>query len=213
VPVNKYNVAESVKRYDKAEHVVAKGPLSKRDLTTLHKYRDQQTLTLQRVEADSFDFIADWTDLRSLTLYGCKIGDWSPLAKLKRLDHLFINTVRDKTPDFSFLSRLEKLTDLGIGYVPHLTALPDMSRCKRLRRLSLFNLQRLKDLSAVLKIKNLQSFHIVVTPQGPSDLIDIMAMPKMKFMTGSFGTRKKNELFRELMAKHKLVYGGRNKAK
>jgi hypothetical protein len=206
VPVNKYKLDKSAKRYDKAEHVVAKGPLSKRDLTTLHKYRDQQMLTLQRVEADSFDFIAEWTDLRRIFLYGCKIGDWSPLAKLKSLDDLFINRVRDKAPDLSFLSQLEKLSDLGIGYVPHLTALPDMSRCKRLRRLRLFNLKRLKDLSAVLAIKNLESFHIVVTPQGPSDLIDIMAMPKMKFMTGSFGTRKKNELFRELMAKHKLVY-------
>lgn len=208
MPIHKYKCppAESAGRGED-EHVMATGPLSKRDVTMLHKYRDRQALTLHRVQADSFEFIADWADLLTLRLYGCKIGDWSTLGRHKRLEDLFINTVRDRAPDFSFLSRLRQLRVLGIGYVRNLTTLPDMSRCTRLRRLSLFNCMRLKDLSAILKIPNLESFHIVVTPQQPADLEPIMAMPRMKYMTAQFGIRKKNELFRELLGKYSLVYG------
>ena len=207
MPVNLFKQAKSVWKHEKADHVYVRAPLSKRDLTSLHKHNEQQVLTLHRIHSDSFELIADWADLRSLILYGCKIVDWSPLARCKRLEHLFINTVRARAPDLSVLSQLRQLRDLSIGYVRHLTTLPDMSRCTRLRRLSIFNCKRLEDLSPILKITNLESFHIVVTPQQPTDLEAIMAMPKMKYMTGSFANRKKNELFRELLGKYGLVYG------
>jgi hypothetical protein len=167
-----------------------------------------QALTLIRVQADSLAFLADWRDLGTLHLYGCNFNDWSPLCRLKKLKFLHFSGNRFRTLDLSFLSELKPLEELSIGGIRHWTSFPDMSRCRRLKRLSIFGCPRLTDLSAILRIPSLASFHIVATPQGPADLIDIMAMPKMKFMTGAFGTRKKDELFRELMAKYNLVYDG-----
>jgi hypothetical protein len=210
VPVHKHKLADALRLggLGATEHVVAEGPLSKRDLTALGKYRAHRLLTLRRIQADGLELLAGWTDLRDLRLSGCKIGDWSGLAQLKNLEKLFINTIRDRAPDLSFLSQLKDLNELGLGHIPHWTAFPDMSGCTRLKRLRIFGCKRLRDLSAVLRIPNLESFHIVQTPQEPADLVAIMAMPKMKFMTGAFGRRKKDEEFHELMQKHGLTYGG-----
>jgi hypothetical protein len=188
--------------------VLARGPLSARDMTTLHKHRSAQMLTLIRVQADSLGFLSEWRDLGTLHLYGCNFSDWSALGRLKKLKSFHMSGNRFRTLDLSFLPKLKHLEELSIGGIRHWTSFPDMSGCKRLRRLSIFGCPRLTDLSAVLRISSLASFHIVQTPQGPADLIEIMAMPKMKFMTGAFGTRKKDELFRELMEKHNLVYDG-----
>lgn len=204
MPVQKYKLAT----IGGGEHVLARGPLSKRDWTTLHKHRNEQILTLDRVRTESLAFIADWRNLRDVRMYGCNFSDWSVLVHFKKLKHLHLVGNRFRTLDLSFLSEMVHLEELGIGGIGHCTSFPDMSGCKRLKRLSIFGCPRLTDISTIPRIPNLKSFHIVSTPQEPPDLIDIMAMPKMKFMTGSFGTRTKNELFRELMEKYNLVYDG-----
>ena len=207
MPVHTHKLAVPLEHADCSEHVLAQAPFAKRDWTRLAKLRDQQVLTCTSLRADSLDFLADWSNLRSLRMHGCKIGDYSALAKLKRLSHLFLNGVRSRTPDLSFLGRMTPLTDLGIVGVPHLTAFPDLSRCTRLKRLSIYSCKRLSDLSAVLRIPNLESFQIVCTPQEPADLEPIMAMPKMKVMSGAFGRAKKDAEFHLLLAKHGLTYG------
>ena len=207
MPVRKHKVTGPLKEYEGEVHIVVEGPLSKRDLTSLQKYRDQQLLTLRHIQSDSLEFISDWADLRDLRLYGCRIGKWSPLTGLQSLEHLFLNGMRDRQPDLSFLSQLTRLEKLGVGAFPHWTVFPDMSRCTRLKRLHIFGCKRLADLSAVPRIPNLESFGIVQTPQEPNDLLPIMAMPKMKAMSGAFGSRKKDDLFQELLKKHGLVYG------
>ena len=207
MPVHKHKLAPPIRKAGRTEHVIVEAPLTGRDLTAIRKYRHETTLTLRRIQAESLEFISDWAGLRSLRLYGCKIRDCSALARFKRLEHLFINTIRARAPDLSFLSQLRPLKDLGIGHIPHLTTFPDMSRCTRLKRLSIFSCKRLTDLSAILHIPNLESFHILLTPQGPADLEPIMALPRMKFMTGQFGSSKRNALFRELLEKHGVVDG------
>ncbi len=207
MPVHKYKLAQPLEHCERNGHVIVDGPLSKRDLTRLHKYSDEQALSIWRIQADSLEFLADWADLRNLRLYGCKIGDYSQLTKLKRLKHLFVNGIRDRAPDLSFLSRLAPLVELGVGQVPHLIRFPDLSRCTRLKRLQIFGCKRLLDVSAVSRIRSLETFDICGTPQQPTDLEAIMAMPKMKFMSGGFGRAKPDALFQDLLNKHGLVYG------
>jgi len=207
MPVHKYKLGPPLLIYKSGAHVMADGPLTARDFTMLQKYRHEPVLTLTRIRSDSLAFISDWEELRSLRLYACKIGDWSPLARLKRLEHLFINGVRDRAPDLSFLSQMKRLKELGIGHVPHWTTFPDMSRCTRLKRLKIFGCKRLRDLSAIPQIPNLESFSIVLTPQEPADLTAIMAMPKMKTMSGAFGRARLDAQFADLLKQHGLVYG------
>ena len=205
MPVRKYKLGKPLLSYQKGSHIMAEGPLSERDITLLQEFRTEPVLTLTRVS--SLDFIAGWTDLRSLRMYACKVEDWSPLTTLKKLEDLFINGIRERTPDLSFLSQMRTLKDLGVGHVPHWTTFPDMSRCTRLKRLNIFGCKRLTDLSAVVRIKKLESFDIVLTPQKPADLEAIMAMPTMKCMAAAFGRAKEDALFAALLTKYGLFYG------
>jgi hypothetical protein len=208
MPVTTHKLAPTLQgQFGTDDHVFAKGPLVKRDWTRLAKLRDQQVLTLSGVRADSLDFLANWTKLRSLRFYGCIVGDYSALARLKRLDDLFLNGIRTRTADLTFLGQLTRLENLGIAGVPHLTAFPDLSRCTRLKRLSIHGCKRLCDLSSIVQIPNLESFGITGTLVQPADLEPIMAMPTIKLMSGAFGRVKLNAEFRMLMAKHGVAYG------
>jgi hypothetical protein len=209
--VRKYRVAPDLRRHAE-EHILARAdraPLTKRDLTMLHKHRDQRMLTLIQIESESLDFLAEWSQLQSLIMYGCKVADFTALTRLKHLTHLFYNhyvTNRHKA-DLSFIAKLKRVEDLGIGNAPHLRSLPDLSKCTRLTRLNIFGCKRLKGIDPVTRIPKLESFSIVNTPQMPRDLEKIMAMKSLKKMSGAFGSREKDAQFRQLLDKHGLVYG------
>lgn len=183
------------------------GPLTKRDLAALDKYREQRVLTLSHVHAESLAFLEDWHDLHQLNMYGCKIPDCTALTRLKRFKDLWYVTNRSKTPDLSFLSSLKHLEELGIGYVTYLTSIPDLSKCRRLKRLRVFNCKSLRNIDSVTKIPKLESFSIVCTPQMPDDLEPVMAMKTMKKMSGAFGSKARDEKFHRMLERYGLEYG------
>lgn len=207
--VRKYAVPPECQQYSK-QHIMVNASqcaLTKRDYTELKKHCTERLLTLNHVNAESLDFLDDWKDLHDLRMYGCKIPDCTALTRLKNFKNLWYHTNRSKTPDLSFLSSLKTLEQLGVGYVTHLTSFPDLSGCKRLKRLDIFSCKKLEDISKVQRIPKLQSFSIVDTPQLPPDLELIMAMKSLKKMSGAFGTAARNKHFHELLKKHGLQYG------
>lgn len=186
------------------DRVIVHAPLDAADRTRLSKLGKSTAITV--VEAKDLDFIEGWSELRKIQLYACKV-EIDKLLPHTCLESVFINTIRSKTPDLSALGSLSKLRSLGFGYVPHLTAVPDLSACEELRRLSIFNCKRLNDLASILRIPALEIFSIVDTPQKPEDLIDIMAMPSLTTISGAFGSKKLDEEFRRLINLHGLTYG------
>ena len=117
-----------------------------------------------------------------------------------------VHTNRDKVPDLSFLSTLKTIESIGIGYITYLRAVPDLSQCKRLKSLTIFNCKSLHEIASVTSIPKLQSFSIVCTPQMPHDLETIMAMKTLKTMSGAFGNTKRDDEFQRLLDKYGLEY-------
>ncbi|MCC9603372.1 hypothetical protein LOC67_22715 [Stieleria sp. JC731] len=192
------------------EHIIVDGEdraLSTRDLNSLRTYCDERVLTLRGIHAESLAFLNEWKELRGLKVYACKVANWDVLATLPHLKDLWYHTNRDKTPDLSFLSRLTQLETLGIGYVTHLKEFPNLSHCKRLKKLTIFTCNRLCDVESVVHIPKLQSFSIVGTPLVPADLQEIMAMRSLKTISGAFGSKTRDSEFRQLLAEHGLKYG------
>lgn len=207
--VRKHKLAPESQKYA-TEHIIVaceNKSLSEKDHAALDEYRTHRVLTLKNVREDSMEFIANWNDLRSLKIYSCKISDCSALARHKQLRHLWYNGNRSKEPDLSFLSSLSELEELGLGYITNIAALPKLKSCRRLKRLTIFNCKNLTDIDSVLEIPNLQSFSIVCTPHGPSDLNSIMAMPTLKTISGAFGSKAKDKLFHDLIDQYGLKYG------
>lgn len=207
--VRKHNLSPECQQYAK-EHIVARAgdnEFTKSDSASLRKFCEQKVLTINSLRSKSLDFLEDWSELRSLKLYGCKIPDCSALTKLRNLRELWYHTNRVKNPDLSFLSRLKKVESLGIGYVTYLTALPDLSGCNHLKSLTIFNCKNLDSVDSVSDIPKLRSFSIVCTPQSPDDLRSIMAMPTLQKMSAAFGSKARDEQFRRMLEDHGLEYG------
>jgi len=212
--VRKHRLSPECQQYAK-EHIIARAaqadyaPLSKRDLTLLHKYRDKRMLTLTGVESESLDFLAEWSELRSLKMYGCRVADFAALTRLKYLkDFLYSHYIDNRfKADLSFMARLKHIEYLRIGSVTYLRSLPDLSKCRRLKMLQVSNCKRLNDIDSVTRIPKLESFSIVNTPQMPRDLEKIMAMKTLKKMSGAFGSKEKDSQFQQLLDKYGLVYG------
>jgi hypothetical protein len=181
--------------------------LNSEDIENLLRHKKSKILSLRKLKINNLDFLLDLKELEALRVYACTIEDCSALQNLKKLKKLFINGVAKENDNFSFLSEIETIESLDIGYAQHFVSFPNLEKCKNLRRLNIFNCKKLADISNITTIPSLDTFGIVVTPQEPQDLEFIMQMPTLKFMSGAFGSDKKDLLFRELLEKYGLQYG------
>lgn len=205
--VEKHKLSPECQRDHATEHIIAKSnrsALSRTDRARLEKYCNHSVLTLHHVCEPSLEFLRSWGELSDLRIYGCQIADCTALSTLASLKHLHYHTNRSKTPDLSFLSDLTPLKTLSIGYVTHLTALPDLASCRRLERLSIFQCNKLSDIEALLHIPKLQSVAICGTPLTPADLEPLMALPNLRSISAAFGQVESDKLFHELRAKYEL---------
>jgi hypothetical protein len=146
-------------------------------------------------------------ELEDLRIYRCDIKDPSALCKLQKLTKLFINNVKKENDNFSFLNHLDSLEKLSIGYAALFTSFPDLTNCKNLKRVNLFNCKKLEDINKIKNIKNLEAFSIVETQHKPHDLEFIMKMPTVKFMSGAFGGKKVDQEFHDMLDQYGIQFG------
>lgn len=181
--------------------------INEKDIQELIQYKRCKTITLTGIKTENLDFLLNLKNLNSIRLYNCKINDYSALSGLKKLTDIFINGVKSTEIDFSFLSEIQSLETIGIGYVFHFKSFPDLSLCTNLKRVTLFNCKNLVDISNVELIPSLESFGIVATPIKPLDLEFLMKKKSLKSMSGAFGRVKDDKLFHDLLEKYDLSYG------
>lgn len=181
--------------------------VNEEDIEQIKKNKRCKTITLTRIKSDNLNFLLGLKSLNSLKMYNCKINDYSALSSFESLTDIFINGIKSTEIDFSFLSKVENLEKLGIGYVFHFKSFPDLSSCVNLKRVSIFNCKNLTDISKIMLIPNLNSLGIVETPQKPLDLEFIMKKKSLTSMSGAFGGVKVDKLFRELLENYDLQYG------
>jgi hypothetical protein len=180
------------------------GSITASDAAFIVQHRQSQHLCMTGVKAPDLDFISCMTGLQSLHLYKCEI-EHKQLAQFKSLDELFINGTKIRALDF--LPEMTFLKSFAIGYAPLIETVPDISACTQLRALKFFHCKRLADIKNVALAENLERFEVLATPQKPGDLVFVMKQPKMKAMSGAFGSQKLDAEFHALLAAHGLQYG------
>ncbi|MDU1891490.1 MAG: hypothetical protein E6767_12450 [Dysgonomonas sp.] len=181
--------------------------LNKEDLEQLEKHKRCKRVVITGLKADNLDFLLPMKGLQKLVMYSCTIRDWTALKKLGKLKEIFINGVRNDIDNFSFLSDMHSLEYIGIVNAVHLYNFPDLSECKNLQRLSIWDCKNLTDISSIASIPNIERFGITSKCIMPNDLEFIMQMPSIKYMSGAFGGKKILNQFMELLSKYGLQYG------
>ena len=157
-----------------------------------------EDLTLRSITVAGLDFLRKLKHLWSLDI---KLGGTSNLNALEGMTgikYLELWHVKDMR-NIDFVSTLSSLQLLFLQCLPHIKALPDMSRLAALRRVHLESMKGLKDISALSAAPCLEELvHIAAIGMEPAKYADLLKHKSLKRLSVGFGSRKKNEMLREL---------------
>ena len=177
------------------------------EIEQIKKHKNCPEIGLWHIKNRDLDFLELLPKLRNVELYSVHTSNFDALANIDTLESLFLNAIKNHE-DLSFINRLSQIKELDLLYLPKLEKFPDLSNCKNLKRLRIWQCKRLTDIQSLTLIPNLEEFEIVDTPQAPDDLEFLIKAPNIKHVSGQFGGIKKNNLFEELLKKHgKEKYG------
>ncbi len=181
--------------------------LNQSDIEQLTKCKRSKRVVLTGLKLDTIEFLLPLKELEDLNIYSCSIKDWTALQKFSKLKKLFINTVKKEIDNFSFLSNLNTIEDLGICYATYFYSFPDLSQCENLKTIRLFQCNNLSDISKVAVMPHLEHFSITSKLIKPEDLEFIMQKPTIKTMSGAFGGKKTDDEFMNLLTRYGIQYG------
>ncbi|WP_163400326.1 hypothetical protein [Flavobacterium fluviatile] len=177
------------------------------EIEQIKKHKNSPEIGLWHIKKRDLDFLEFLPKLKIVELYSVHTVNFDALARIDTLESLFLHTIKNHE-DLSFINQLTQIKELDLLYLPKLEKFPDLSNCKNLKRLRIWQCKRLTDIQSLTLIPNLEEFEIADTPQAPDDLEFLIKAPNIKYISGEFGGTKKNNLFEELLKKHgKEKYG------
>ncbi len=173
-----------------------------RDLEMLGELRALEDLTLRSVTTPDLEFLRPLTRLRSLDLKLGSIADLSAIAGKTSLQYLELWQVKGVT-DVEIAAKLPGLQHLFLQSLARVKRLPSFARNEELRRVHLQNMKALGDVSSLITAPVLEELVIYEgTAMNPDDFEDALAKKSLVRAVGAFGSRKKNERFASLAARH-----------
>lgn len=174
------------------------------EIAKINKYKNATAIALWSTKHKDLNFLEVLSKLNSVEFYSSQIDNFDALSRISTLEHLFLNGIKNHE-DLSFINQLTQIEELDLLYLPKLEKFPDLSNCKNLRRIKIWQCKRLKDIQNLALIPNLEEFDIVDTPHIPEDLEFLIKTPNIKYISAEFGGAKKNMQFDELLKKHRKV--------
>lgn len=191
----------SVRKATETDKVLVEGGLGPPELARLGRYRACTQLSLRALAIADLECVTRLPALASVELYATRIDDWGALARCRTLRRLFVNGVKDPAR-LAQVSALPQLTSLGLANLHTLTALPDLAGCRRLTEVLVWNCKRLRDLAPLLRAPRLTRLRLVATPHTPDELVPLLALPRLTFVSAQFATVRANQRFAALLAEH-----------
>ncbi|PXY46082.1 hypothetical protein [Flavobacterium hydrophilum] len=177
------------------------------EIEQIKKHKNCPEIGLWYIKNKNLEFLEFLQKLKVVELYGVHTTNFEALARIDTLENLFVNAIKNHE-DLSFINQLSQIEELDLLYLPKLEKFPDLSNCKKLKRLRIWQCKKLTNIQALTLIPNLEKVEITDTPQAPEDLEFLIKAPNIKYVSGQFGGTKKNNLFEELLKKHgKEKYG------
>ncbi len=192
---------EGFQKASQFNKIIINKRLNSKDLAQIEKHKTCPEIALWNTRHDDLRFLSLLSSLISLEMYGVNVKDYGALQKLP-IQKLFLNRV---TPhqDLSFISQMKKLQELSLLYLPKLEVFPDLSQCKHLKKITLWNCKRLKYIESLKFIPKLQEITLIDTPQEPNDLVFLMECKQVRYISSQFGNNKSNKHFDDLLKKYK----------
>jgi hypothetical protein len=192
---------EGFNKSAKFRKIIIERQFGETELTQLRKHHRYTAIALHRTRHENLEFLKLLPELQSVELYATHIADYGAMVRIDTLEKLFLSGIRPHE-NLSFVSELIQLKELDLLYLNQLHTLPDLSACKRLTKVMLWNCKRLTDIASLSRIPNLEEVQLVDTPQKPEDLEFLMQCHNLRYISAQFGTIKANRQFEELLVRY-----------
>lgn len=171
------------------------------EIEQIKKHKRCTEISLWHTKHKDLNFLEILSKLNAAAFYGVQVHDYQALTKINTLERVFLNRIKNHE-DLSFINQLENIRELDLLYLPKLEKFPDLSNCKKLTRIRIWNCKRLANIENLSLIPNLEELNIVETPQKPDDLEFLAKLNHIKYISAQFGSTKANKEFEDLLAKY-----------
>jgi hypothetical protein len=171
------------------------------EIAKIKKHKDCTEIALWHTKHEDLNFLEMLPNLQSVEFYATHVEDYRVLIKIKSLKHLFLSGIKFHE-DLSFIKDFTQIEELDLLYLPKVEVFPNLSDCKNLTKLLLWNCKRLTDITNLSLLPNLEEINIVDTPHKPEDLEFLIKLDNVKYISGQFGSQKANKVFEDLLVKY-----------
>ncbi|MCS4226930.1 hypothetical protein [Sphingobacterium sp. BIGb0165] len=195
---------ECIERFKNLEYLYLER--QQNGINAISKLKELKKIVLRSISTPNIDFLEGLEDLWSVNIKLGGIKSFEPLKNLPSIKYLELWQVRGLS-DLSFISALPSLQNLFIQSLKQVTALPDLSKSKLLRRISLESMSGLTDVFSLKDVPNLKEFIIWDGSQNADFYLPVFENPTVESVNGFLGSAKRNNRFAELARQyHKKTF-------
>lgn len=190
---------KGIERFENLEYLYLEG--QQNGINAISKLKDLKKIVLRSISTPNIDYLEGLKHLWSVDIKLGGIKSFEALKNLPSIKYLELWQVRGLS-DLSFISALSSLQNLFIQSLKQVTALPDLSTSKLLRRISLENMSGLTDVSSLKDVPNLKEFIIWDGSQNAEVFLPVIENSNVESVSGFLGSDKRNKRFAELARQH-----------
>jgi hypothetical protein len=165
-----------------------------KNLETVSKVVNLKNLALSSISIDqkNISYLLKLEKLEKFFYYGTTKVNLNLLPKIGKIKHL---TLKNASIDnFDFIAEMLSLETLNLQYLSKLEKLPSLRLLKNLKKIELWGVKNLKNISALFQAVNLEEFRLNQTKNfQPEDFRIFSQLPKLKIASVYFGAKKRDE--------------------
>jgi len=178
----------------------------KKNVSAISELTGLKSLRLKGITVPDLGFVNSLNRLEELHISGGK-NDLSALYGNKNIKHLLLSTIRE-LDNLDLIVNLPNLESAHVQYISDVTALPDLSRLRYLKKLELMSMKNLTDLSGAEFAPSLEEFEYTCVSKDmePSNTIPVLKNTSVQICRVFFPSDKKNKEADTLL----LQYGKRD---
>lgn len=158
-------------------------------------------LELRRTRHQTLELLEQLPGIEELELVRTRVTDAGALARLPALRVLWLNGVTVES-GFGFLAGLSQVQELHLLNHRGALELPDLAGMTSLRTFREWGCKGLTDLSVLLDVPQLEEVALTDAGVEPEDLVPVVAMPSVRYVSAQFGSKGRNDRFAEIVAAH-----------
>lgn len=160
-----------------------------KDLDTIAAFKSLNKLSLDKIKTENLEFLTQNQNLEDVFFWGCNgIKNFDALSTLPKLKELTLK-VDTRLERIDFINELHQLEILELIAISKITKLPSFSNLAKLKEIYITDCLRLKDISTLLEVKNLEKAYITGKELLPQDFAVLAQHPTLQ-KVGSYFSKK-----------------------